>query len=122
MTHLTDLVSHCVLKTRVARVIKSQFAIALLMMLALGLPLALPAEDVPETAFDESEAAPYEGTPLFSIVLPPVAARTTQRVLSCLHLKPGAPSLFAGSGLRDTDANRPADARASLTLLCTLLC
>ena len=54
-------------------------------LLGFGVSLAVPAEDVPETAYDESEALPYEGTPLFSIVVPLVAARTTQAVPSSLH-------------------------------------
>ena len=41
----------------------------LFVLLGFGVSLAVPAEDVPETAYDESEALPYEGTPLFSIVL-----------------------------------------------------
>src|ERR1035441_10177870 len=101
---------------------KARFTIVFLMILALGLPLGFPAEDVPETPFDESEAAPYDGTPLFSILMPPVAARTTQEVLSSLHLKPGAPSLFAAASVLDTDDNRSTETRTSLTLLCTLLC
>lgn len=101
--------------------IKPRFAIVFLMALALGLSVA-PAEDVPETTYDESETAPYEGIPLFAIAPPPVAARTTQDVLSSLHLKLGALSLFAPARVRNTDANRSADARASLALLCTMLC
>jgi hypothetical protein len=38
-------------------------------LLAFGASLAVPAEDVPETAYDESESLPYEGTPLFSTTL-----------------------------------------------------
>jgi hypothetical protein len=101
---------------------KPRFAIVFLMFLALGLSVGLPAADVLETTYDESEAVPYEGTPLFSIAAPAVAARTTQNGLSCLHLKSGAPSLFAAARAHDTDANRSAEARPSLTLLCTLLC
>src|SRR5271157_1921054 len=102
--------------------IKSRFAIVFLMILALGLPLGFSAEDLPETACDESVSLPYEGTPLFSIEEPPMAARTTQDRLSSLHLRPGAPSRFAPARVLDIDANRSTDARASLTLLCTLLC
>jgi hypothetical protein len=41
----------------------------LILFAALGLALssALPADDVSETPYDESEARPYESTPLFSI-------------------------------------------------------
>jgi hypothetical protein len=55
----------------------------LCVLLAFGVSLAVPAEDVPETAYDESEALPYEETPLFSIVVPLVAARTAKAELSC---------------------------------------
>ena len=101
---------------------KSRFAIVFLMFLALGLSVGLPAEDVMDTTYDESEAVPFEGAPLFSIAAPTVTARTTQKGLSSLPLESGAPSLFAPARVRDTDANRSAEARPSLTLLCTLLC
>jgi hypothetical protein len=90
-------------------------------LLAFGMSLAVPAEDVPETAYDESEGLPYEGAPLFSIVVPLVAARTAQAVLISLH-KLGAPSPFPLAHFSDTDANRSADTRISLALFCTLIC
>lgn len=92
------------------------------MILALGMPLVFPAEDVAETAYDESEAVPYEGTPPCSVVVPAVAARTTEKVPSSLRLEINAPSLFASKRVRNTDAKRSTDAQVSLTLLCTLLC
>jgi hypothetical protein len=101
---------------------KPRFAIVVLMVLTLGLSVGFAAEDVPETAYDESETAPYEGTPLFSIATPPVAARTTEKVPSSLRPELGPSSLFAPARVRDDDANRPADTRPSLALLCTLLC
>jgi hypothetical protein len=101
---------------------KLWFAVVFLMILTFGLFVAFPAEDLPETAYDESEAPPYEVIPLFSIAVPPVAAQITQRLLSSLHLEAGAPSLFVSARVHDADANRSADARSCLTLLCTLLC
>ena len=101
---------------------KPHFAVVLLMILTLGVSLGLPAEDVLDAVYDESEALPCEGTPLFSTVLSPVATRTTQAPLSSLTPKPGAPLLLVRARLRDTDAHRSADARVSLALLCTLLC
>ena len=95
--------------------------LVLCVLLGFGVCLVVPPEDVQETAYDESEGLPYEGAPLFSIVVPLVAARTTQAVPSFLHLKLDAPSPFAAA-VRDTDTNRSADARVSLALLCTLLC
>jgi hypothetical protein len=98
--------------------------LVLCVLLGFGASLAFLAEDVPETAYDESEGLPYEGTPLFSIVVPPVAARTTQAVPSSLHPRLGARSLFAPAParVRDTVANRATDTRISLALLCTLRC
>jgi len=39
-------------------------ALVMLAVLTLSLSLAVPAEDVPETAQNESESLPYETTPL----------------------------------------------------------
>lgn len=44
-------------------------ALVLLAAFSLSLSFAVPVEDVPETAYDESEAVPYESTPLFSTEL-----------------------------------------------------
>ena len=101
---------------------KPRCILVLLVVLGFGLYLAIPAEDVPETAYDESEAVPYESTPLFSIVMPLAPARMTQAVPNSLHPKLGAPSPLTLAHVRDTDANRPVGARISLALLCTLLC
>ena len=43
-----------------------RIVLVLLAALTLSLLLAFPAEDVPETAQDESESLPYETTPLLS--------------------------------------------------------
>jgi hypothetical protein len=56
--------------------------LVLFMLLGFGVSLAVPAEDVPETAYDESEALPYEGTPLFSSVVPQASARIAKTELS----------------------------------------
>ena len=53
------------------------------LILILGLSVTVPAEDVPETAFDESEFPAYESTPRFAILAPKVAglaARTMRSV------------------------------------------
>ena len=55
-----------------------------LLAIVLSLFLAVAPEDAPETAFDESEAPPYETTPLFSIVVRPVAARAAEDGLTCV--------------------------------------
>lgn len=101
---------------------RRRFVLVLFVLLAFGVSLVVPAEDVPETAYDESEALPYEGAPVFSIVAPLGAARTTQAVPNSLNLKPSVLFPFAPAGVRCADANRSADTRISLALLCTLLC
>jgi hypothetical protein len=98
---------------------KLRFAVVFLIF-AFGLSLGFPAEDIPETAYDESEALPYESTPLFSTVAVP--AQTTQTALSSLHRKPGTSCPFPPARVRDTLARRCAEGRISLVLLCTLLC
>ena len=45
------------------------------MFLAFGASLAVPAEDLPETVYDESEALPYEETPVVSIAVPEAVAQ-----------------------------------------------
>ena len=45
---------------------KSRSVLVLLVALVFGLSLAIPAEDDPETPFDESESLPYEMTPPLS--------------------------------------------------------
>jgi hypothetical protein len=53
---------------------KPRFALVLLLFLVLGVSLSVPAEDVPETSYDESETLPCEGTPVFSIEAPEAVA------------------------------------------------
>jgi len=42
---------------------KTNSVLTLCLAFAFGLFFAIPAQDVPETAYDESETAPYENTP-----------------------------------------------------------
>ena len=57
--------------------------LVLLLLLVFGVFLVVPPEDVPETLYDESEALPYEGTPVFSVVAPQASGWTAQADLSC---------------------------------------
>ena len=49
---------------------KLRSALVLLVALVVGFTLAVPAEDVPETAYDECDSLPYESTPVFSVAIP----------------------------------------------------
>ena len=54
---------------------KSRPALVLLIAVVLGVSVAVPAEDVPETAYDESESLPYESTSVFSSAVPKAVAQ-----------------------------------------------
>jgi len=101
---------------------KPRFAVTFMMILTVCLSLGLPAVDVLDAVYDESEALPCEIIPLFSMAGRPAAARTPQAPLSSLRLELGVPSPFPRARARDTDHNRRTDARISLAQLCTLLC
>ena len=53
---------------------KPRFALVLPLFVAFGVSVSVPAEDVPETPYDESEILLCEGTPLFSIEAPEAVA------------------------------------------------
>jgi len=57
--------------------------LVLLLLLMFGVCLVVPAEDVPETPYDESEALPYESTPVFSVAVLQASGRITKVELSC---------------------------------------
>jgi hypothetical protein len=101
---------------------KPRCAVVFLMFLALGVSLGLPAEDVMDAVYDESEAVPYEVIPPGSISSSPLFARTTQAAPSSLRQKLRVPSPFSSACVSDTETNGATDARVSLSLLCTLLC
>jgi hypothetical protein len=97
-------------------------AVVFLMFLTLGVSLGLPAEDVMDALYDESEAAPSEVIPLGSNSSSPLSTTTTHATPNSLHHKLGLPSRFSSARVSGTDADQSADARVSLALLCTLLC
>jgi hypothetical protein len=51
------------------------FFLILFVLLGFGVSLAVPGKDVPETAYDESDGLPYEGTRVVSIVVPDTVAQ-----------------------------------------------
>jgi hypothetical protein len=60
--------------------------VLLLLLLGLGVSLAVPAEDVPETAYDESETLPYLSAAVFSITVTHASDRTAKANLVCEFL------------------------------------
>jgi len=102
-------------------VTKPRCTVVFLMILTLGMSLGLPAEDVLDAVYDESEALSFEGTPVFSIVVPLQSPRTTPAMPSPLD-SGLAPSPFLPARVRESEAKRATHTRISLALLCTLLC
>ena len=51
--------------------------LALLVVLVLSVSFAVPAEDAPETAYDESESLAFDGTPVLSIAATRIFERLT---------------------------------------------
>ena len=95
--------------------------LVLFVFLFLGLSLAVPAEDLMETAYDESEAQPCESTALISNVTPQAASATpTVRIAQGRQL--ANPTQATAARINVTDAHSPAEAQVGLALLCTLLC
>ncbi len=101
---------------------KVRFAFVLSLAIVLGLFLAVPVEDVPETAFDESETPAYEGTPVFSIEVPQAPALEAQDVRSAADLRSGALSPLASTRINGEDSARSTKVRLALALLSTLRC
>ena len=81
MTAITD--SGYILSYKCARVREPRSVLVILFILCFGVSVAVPAEDVPETAYDESETLPYEGTPQFLFLAPQASARMAKAELSC---------------------------------------
>lgn len=87
------------------------------MLLSLGLSLDFPAADVLDAVYDESEAVPYEGTPvLSSIVVPLTSARIPKaefRHRGALHSE----SLMkCGKACREDTARLLSDAESFIVL------
>lgn len=99
-------------------------AVLFFVLLVLGLSLAVPGVDLAETAYDESEAPPYESAPLISDVMPQATASAAQGERSVPRRQLASPTPFRVPTIKvnGTDAQRCAEARVALAFLCTLLC
>jgi len=101
---------------------KPRSALLFFVLLVFGLSLTVALEDLPETAYDESELAPYESTPLFSNLISQAAASMTGAVRKTTGLRSGPRCQFAVTRITGTDRHRSAEERVALALLCALLC
>ena len=103
-------------------VAKPHRAVLFLMVLTLGVSLGLPAEDVVDAVYDETEAVPLDVITPTSIVVSPRSAKKTQTAQNPLDQKLGVSSRFSSDRVSDDEAKGTLNTRISLSLLCTLLC
>ena len=101
--------------------------VVLLVLLVLGLSPALLAEDLPTTAYDESEAQPYDNSPSISNLMGQ-AASTIQTALSEIqavgnapHLQTATPFLRSVKPIARTDAHCFTEAQSLLAQVGTRL-
>ena len=96
--------------------------LVLLMLLFLGFSLAVPAEDLTETAYNESEGQPCESSPPIFNLMPSAAASPMQRHESPTGRQPAISNRVTTTRTDTTGGHRSAGAQAALAFLCTLLC
>jgi hypothetical protein len=101
---------------------KTGSTLVFFLVLALELFLALPAEDVPEVAYNDSELLPYEGTPTIACLMREAAVFQARPETTDPQSRPATPSPVNLPRRDLADAQRSAEARDALALLCTFLC
>src|ERR1035437_9816201 len=94
-------------------------ALILFVLLVLSLTMAVPAEDVLETTYDESETQPYEAIPLFAILSLSVVGEPSQAPRSAERVRWSTPLWRGVTRVNGEDATRSPNARGALALLCT---
>ena len=75
---------------------KPCFAIVFLMMLAMSVSIALPAEDVLDSVYDEMETLTFESTPAFSSSVDGTSQRASQKQAPRPKYCPVSESRFRG--------------------------
>jgi len=65
------------------------------MLLVFGIAFAIPAEDSPETPYDESEALPYDCAPQIATVMSHAAQSVREDLREPLTVRTVAEALFA---------------------------
>ena len=93
----------------------------LFVLLSFGVSFGIPAENAPETEYDESETLPYESAVPFSVLTPLGGCRDSSSAAEVLAPKLRNASLFTLAGFRDTTRPPCCKARVDLALFCTLL-
>lgn len=106
---------------------KMRSCLFIFVILVLGLSPALPAQDLPTTAYDESETQPYElnlpNPDLIARAVSPIrtALSEAEGVQSALYLQTSIYFTHRAKPTTRTDAPRFTGARSLLAQVCTLL-
>jgi hypothetical protein len=103
-----------------ARMIRLRSMLVLFVVLVLSVSFAVPAEDAPETAYDESESLPCESTPLVSMAVPEISATAPTVRLPASRWRLESPRR-PGATERDNRKDRVYPSSDSLTILDHLL-
>ena len=99
---------------------KKHFVLLFFVLLTFGFYFAVPAQDLPETACDESQIEPYEPAPLISGLTSGTTA-PSEAVVEVAHQPLHEVPPHAVPKDR-TGLPRPAAPHLVLSLLCTFLC
>jgi len=106
---------------------KTHSCLVFLMILVLGLSPALPAEDLPGTAYDESETLPFESSLPISKLIARISSATqtamseTHAVRNATNPQVSTPILLSARPISRTDSPRFTEARSLLAHACTFL-
>jgi hypothetical protein len=101
---------------------KLRSIVVFFVLLFVALTLIVPAEDMLETAYDESEVLPFECTPLMQNAMPQVSGSRVQSVPGAVHGQAAASRRTMQTPIAETHAHRLVDARVALAILCIHLC
>jgi hypothetical protein len=92
-----------------------------LVLLVLGVSVVVPADDLLETAFDESQDQPCECAALISYMLPSASGDATQQRESPTRRQSTRPRQVTKSSSISDESRRSAAERTAPALLCTFL-
>ena len=101
---------------------KPRSALLFFVLLVLGLSLMVPVEDLPETAYDESENLPFAAASLILDVVPQPSSPTVQSVPSLLGDQPATSCGAFHTRITGSELHPDVQARVVLAILCIHRC
>jgi hypothetical protein len=98
--------------------ISKRIGFLVVVLFAFGLCVAVPARDLPETAYDESEPAPFAAAPLISEF---IKVSTTGALAEVIALHQHEET-STRSDLRCGNRDKVRESRPTMALFCSFLC